>query len=799
MRELTLPPHFPLPGMITEVAGGDRMYDGSDERYAAVGESALRIIEAALRGAPVPRRILDLPSGYGRITRVLRARFPDAAITVCDIDAAGVGFCAARFGARGICSVDDFRLLDLEGTYDLIWVGSLITHLPEQQTRRFLDCMVRHMSQASTLVISSHGDLIAQRMRSGVSYGLRFRTITALLEEYGRTGYGYSDYPGRQEYGISVISRQWFEKVLDGSPLQLNEFCAAAWDNHQDVLVLRLAREHNAVIQSSRMEGFMHRIRPLWRALFLVPLRLRKSAAQSDHASTLGTRPSNAQEPIKPGNGFHGNIAEIGWFEGQSTQQRLSAADQYEAQATSSGVRGFDEAWYTSFYQDVGAAVARGEIASGRQHYIEYGRHEGRLPSAGYNGAEDEELDEAWYVSFYRDVEAAIAKGEIASGLEHYVRYGREEGRWPSAECHERTRFDEGWYAASYPMARMDVEMGTADDYAQHYKKLGRARGYLPNRYAPRPPDPTTSKSRFVGLWPDQGNALDLIAGRRELGVITERQAEQLTHWISQGYVVLKGALSSDLLDRAEEEIDRAYRGEISELLFECPELALGEIPFDDRIPQHPAKALDLHWLSPIIRELIFAPDLRCFLELLFERPVLATQSLSFLRGSAQAHHLDTLYVAYSLPMQFAASWIALEDVAAGAGELSYYAGSHKLPEHLFLDEYKSIRELMRMQRDSSLQQMVWRYEASLPELARAHEMSQQTFVAKRGDILVWHAGLVHGGMPISQERTRKSVVTHYCPREVAPLSWESSSPSVHTQNGQAYYTTSYYSALPHS
>jgi hypothetical protein len=157
----------------------------------------------------------------------------------------------------------------------------------------------------------------------------------------------------------------------------------------------------------------------------------------------------------------------------------------------------------------------------------------------------------------------------------HYVKYGRAEGRSPSAESYERARFDEDWYAASYPMARVDVEVGAAASWAEHYEKIGRARGYLPNRYAPRPAHPTR---RFVGLWPDQSNALDLITGRRELGTITEGQAEQLSHWIDQGYVVLKGVLSSELLDRAEEQIDRAYRREISELLFNCPEVGPGEI-----------------------------------------------------------------------------------------------------------------------------------------------------------------------------------------------------------------------------
>lgn len=801
MRELRLPLGFPLPTMITEVADGDTMYDGDEEHYIAVGKSALRVIEAALRDLPIPRRVLDLPSGYGRITRVLRARFPEAAITVCDIDRAAVNYSATRFGAHAIYSVGDFRLLDLNGVYDLIWVGSLITHLPEQQTRRFLDCIARHMWRGSTLVISSHGDLIAERMRSGIHYGLGTKVIADLLDQYRRGGYGYGDYPGRTGYGISIISRRWFEDVFEGSPLRLENFVAAAWDNHQDVLVLRLAADHAARIHNSRMEGFMDRTRPLTQIFSIVPLRSRKSGAQSDRGAAPGARLNCTKKPAEIRSEDGTDINEIGWFEGQSKQPDRSEPHQDGTPKhlhTVPGVEGFDEAWYTSFYQDVGTLVAQGGIASGLQHYIEYGQHEGRLPSAGYNGAADGEFDEAWYTSFYRDVGAAVARGEMTSGLEHYIRYGRDEGRSPSAETHERARFDEDWYAASYPIARMDLETGVATDYADHYKRLGRARGYLPNRFAPRPPDATTSRSRFVGLWPDQSNALDLVAGRRELGAITELQSEQLTHWISQGYVVLKGALPSSLLDRAEEEVDRAYRGEISGLLFDCPAIAPGELSWNDRVPQHPAKALDLHWLSPTIRELILAPDLCSFLELLFERRILATQSLSFLRGSAQAHHMDTLYVAYSLPMQFAASWVALEDVAVGAGELSYFAGSHKLPEYLFLDEYKGIMELMRMGRDSRLQQMVWRYEASLPELAKEHGMPQRTFRAKRGDILVWHAGLVHGGMPISRQKTRKSVVTHYCPREVAPLAWESSRASLQWHEGRAHYTTSVYHSDQH-
>ena len=89
-------------------------------------------------------------------------------------------------------------------------------------------------------------------------------------------------------------------------------------------------------------------------------------------------------------------------------------------------------------------------------------------------------------------------------------------------------------------------------------------------------------------------------------------------------------------------------------------------------------------------------------------------------------------------------------------------------------------------------------YEARLSEAAEAHGMAERTFLARRGDVLVWHAGLAHGGRPISRERTRKSVVTHYCPRKVAPLNWEQRSAPLRRYQDVACYTTVYHGAEQH-
>ena len=43
-------------------------------------------------------------------------------------------------------------------------------------------------------------------------------------------------------------------------------------------------------------------------------------------------------------------------------------------------------------------------------------------------------------------------------------------------------------------------------------------------------------------------------------------------------------------------------------------------------------------------------------------------------------------------------------------------------------------------------------------------------YFPKKGDILFWHAGLVHGGSEITDESlTRQSIVGHYCPNSEWP------------------------------
>jgi ectoine hydroxylase-related dioxygenase (phytanoyl-CoA dioxygenase family) len=174
------------------------------------------------------------------------------------------------------------------------------------------------------------------------------------------------------------------------------------------------------------------------------------------------------------------------------------------------------------------------------------------------------------------------------------------------------------------------------------------------------------------------------------------------------------------------------------------------------------AKLLDLHDVSEAVQAIIFAEPLSRFLHILFQRPALAFQSLGFYYGSQQHLHQDSAFVRVSSPLEFVASWIALEDIQPGSGELEYYPGSHLLPPYLFANK------------------QIW-VEYDDPELKRFHDnlhksaseagLSIQRFLAKKGDVLIWAPGLMHGGSPVADENlTRKSLVTHYCPADQQPM-----------------------------
>lgn len=280
--------------------------------------------------------------------------------------------------------------------------------------------------------------------------------------------------------------------------------------------------------------------------------------------------------------------------------------------------------------------------------------------------------------------------------------------------------------------------------------------------------------SKFGGPWYD---SLDTQAVRAHIaGVQDPGTRERLEFFIRWGYVVLENAISHYTIDKY-----------LARYNATPPEDIAMSVPFGPMRqafkPEHAlipgAKVLDTAMLFPEGDSLSFSLPLSMFLQELFLEPALAFQSLHFEVGSTQALHQDTAYVVVDQqPLQMVASWIALEDVQPGSGELIYFAGGHRLPDFPYgggASKHFNLDRDGNEMHDAHLKYLV------SESTHRGYE--RRNFLPKKGDVLIWHADLPHGGGEITIPGvTRRSLVTHYCPAGLTPYYFRFLSPENQTK-----------------
>lgn len=260
-------------------------------------------------------------------------------------------------------------------------------------------------------------------------------------------------------------------------------------------------------------------------------------------------------------------------------------------------------------------------------------------------------------------------------------------------------------------------------------------------------------RSRFGGLWIDRADAAKVLARKLRDGEVAQEDAGPLRHYIEQGYVIFEQAVRHDVIDQYLAFFERAWDHPPQGIYAHSG----GAVhPMSRELYDRVAKVSDLHYYFPRAEELIFAPAIRRFLEAIYERPPVVFQTMSMRKGSEEPLHTDTGPLTLTEPMSLAASWVALEDVQAGAGALQFVPGSHALPEVLNNGVSKAHNGDMGA------------YHRVLQDTLKACEenrLQTKHFMARKGDVLIWAADLMHGGAPIENPSlTRKSLVCHYMP-----------------------------------
>lgn len=153
------------------MASGDGM-ETDDIHHLMAGSSALDAIQSSPRlgGVEAPDRILGFGSGAGRVTRWLRAAYPEASLACCDLRPEDMAFRQEVFGAEAWRSTTDIEAFDLRGPHDLIWMGAVLTYLDEARTRRLVDKAMDPLASGGLLVATTIGRVARERQDRDGAY-----------------------------------------------------------------------------------------------------------------------------------------------------------------------------------------------------------------------------------------------------------------------------------------------------------------------------------------------------------------------------------------------------------------------------------------------------------------------------------------------------------------------------------------------------------------------------------------------------------------------------------------------------
>lgn len=219
-----------------------------------------------------------------------------------------------------------------------------------------------------------------------------------------------------------------------------------------------------------------------------------------------------------------------------------------------------------------------------------------------------------------------------------------------------------------------------------------------------------------------------------------EQEQTALLDFKANGYTIIKNGISKSLVEACKLELEDAAKKEYQGY----------KEGSSQRLEQ-------LHDKYPNIRKLWLHENVVRYLTMIFDTKPLACQTLGYVYGSQQDLHQDTIHLTPYPAGYMCGVWIPLEDVKPNSGELMVAPKSHVLKRILRKDvDCAPVR-------NGDWSEFTKKVVPTYPELLNQAGLTVEPYMAKAGDILIWHENLIHGGSVRKDlSVTRKSIVSHY-------------------------------------
>lgn len=255
----------------------------------------------------------------------------------------------------------------------------------------------------------------------------------------------------------------------------------------------------------------------------------------------------------------------------------------------------------------------------------------------------------------------------------------------------------------------------------------------------------------------------------------TEKAIQE--YYEENGYVILRGLIPTELCDKAR----NAFFAEVK--------------PYNDFIYRQASANPEKHkftqhnyMLNSILNvqdlnanhfknfrdygtEILTHPNIQKSLKTLMGEAGKLVQSMYFEGNPATWAHQDSYYLDASTLGRMVAAWVAVEDIAPGAGRFYVYPTSHKI-------------DMEKNGGDFDIAFNHDRYKKLVLDIIKKFNLKCVAPALAKGDVFLWHGKTIHGSLPTAQPQfSRSSYTGHYIPESCEFLQYQSRVKSLNLRN----------------
>ena len=166
--------------------------------------------------------VLDFASGYGRLTRFLARAMSSRNVWASDVKADAVRFVQDQFGVNGFVSSEMPAPFPVVQKFDLIFVASLFSHLPDATFRAWLQRLVDSLAQNGTIAFSVHDVALTGEPPVPLAQQTPLHEFSRISEEVSLKS---DNAPlSVDTYGTSVVNEAYVARIVNSLEIENHEY-----------------------------------------------------------------------------------------------------------------------------------------------------------------------------------------------------------------------------------------------------------------------------------------------------------------------------------------------------------------------------------------------------------------------------------------------------------------------------------------------------------------------------------------------------------------------------------------------